>query len=738
MGGSKERTYVGLQVQPLMDNPDEWYKSSMREAFKNIPQGMRSVMNQYSHNMMDTRGTFNDGFLTSLGYNPREDIKYRVVDPDLVLNWAKSNISNGVTSVTDYKFAIPTMEELALEFIQDNYVGMDLSEKSFYIDNVKWYVSGVTVVSSMTSDATCYKNKETTVNNYALLNSTTVLSIGDTIVVNKGINCWSALLGTGLAYVPVEYITINCPGINTDILSTLVEMYDGRVYPYSSGSEEDDNVYYSDIVISVKLDANGELEVTGKAKNIRYTVFSANWYTMVTKGAIEDTVGKVKLEIKASMEGLVERLVFKYTLGGVEKLKIAEIAETLVSGIANAKAYPIIPLRENYAMVNETNSMKAVLNKLGMSRSDFENSLDDSRLKNAAVLFVVDINDSSEAGTKYIFETLVDMVTTTTVGPKNTTETSYHLDYGFSDVNMYTKLNFTIKFTEGNVAEIGKYVRTTTSETYQTRDPETNAIVTVTDTYNIIRKQINEVYYQEIKITSGNTKWEIGGYNLEGTTYIPVVDIGLAKLSYEELCYILSLSASIMTTSITVVKSKWYQSGFFKFVMIVAIAVAAFFTGGYAMAAYGWLAAAVVYAGAAVSILGLMGINTGVVGQVIGVAALLVGGYMSIANATTAGTQTLATAQTLTQLASVASEFNLQGMLASIEKQKLAKQEELEASGDMMQGMQDSMQSGLWLGVSDRSPDMLYAMSSTQMMCNYDILYDYDGLIDGKIKSVGI
>jgi hypothetical protein len=409
-----------------------------------------------------------------------------------------------------------------------------------------------------------------------------------------------------------------------------------------------------------------------------------------------------------------------------------------VSGVANAKAYPIIPLRKNYAFVSETNSMKAVLNKLGMAKDDFEKSLDDSRIKNAAVLFVVDLDDDSEAGTKYIFETLVNMVTTTTTGPKNTTETSYHLDYGFSDVDMRTRVSFSVKFVEGNIAAVGKYIRSSVSQTVQVRNEETNAIENVVTTYKLIRKQVNEVYYQEIKIISSYTKWEVGGYKLEGTTYIPVVDIGLEKLSYEELCYILASSVSLMTTAITVVKSKWYQSGFFKFVMIVAIAVAAFFTGGAAMAAYGWLAAAVVYAGAAVSILGIMGVNTGVAGQIIGVAAILVGGYIAVSSATSIGMQTLHTASTLTQLANVASSFNLEGTLKSIEKQKVAKQAELEASGEKLQEMYDSLQSGLWMGVADRSPDMLYAMSSTQMMCNYDLLYDYDSLIDGQIKSIGI
>ena len=744
MGGSREKTYTDLQVQPLMDHPEKWYKASMREAYKNIPAGMRSVMNSYVNNMIEARSIFNDGFLNALGYNPRENIKYRVVDPDLVLAWVRGTVSSNVSSVSDCKFANPTMEELALEYLQDTYSGMVLSEKSFLISGVRWYVSGVTVVSSIGTNATCYKDKNVTVNAYAVLHNATVISIADSMVSVNGVNYWSALLSIGMVNIPVEYITIACPGINTEINTSIINMYDGKVYSVNRVFNEEDT-YSSDVIISVKLDVSGELVVSGVAKNVNYNSWSSYAYTMVTKNAIDDIVGQVKSEIAITIGNLSERLVFNYVLNGVTKLMIAEVSEDIVSGVANAKAYPIIPLRENYAFVSETNSMKAVLNKLGMAKDDFEKSLDDSRIKNAAVLFVVDLDDDSEAGTKYIFETLVNMVTTTTAGPKNTTETSYHLDYGFSDIDMKTKVLFNIRFVNGNIADVGKYVRSSVSETVQVRNEETNATENVVNTYKVIQKQVNEIYYQEIKITGSSTRWEVGGYRLEGITYIPVVDIGLDKLSYEELCYILASSVSLMTTAITVVKTKWYQSGFFKFAMIIAIVVAASFTGGAALTA-AWatgnamyvVAAMVIYAGAAVSVLGVMGVNTGIAGQVLGVAAILAGGYVAIANATTAGGQTLATASTLTQLAKVASDFNLQGTLESIEKQRVAKQAELEASGEKVQEMYDSMQGGLWMGVADRSPDMLYAMSSTQMMCNYDLLYDYDGLIDGQIKSVGI
>ena len=223
----------------------------------------------------------------------------------------------------------------------------------------------------------------------------------------------------------------------------------------------------------------------------------------------------------------------------------------------------------------------------------------------------------------------------------------------------------------------------------------------------------------------------------KGEVYIPITDLGLEGLRYEELHYAVARSMSMMVLSIVKVKTKWYQSGFFKFVMIVVIAVAAFFTGGAAMAAYGWLAAAVVYAGAAVSILGVMGVNTGKIGAIVSIAAVVVGGYTAIAN--TAGTaMVLPTTSTLVQLASIASEFNLQGTLASIEKKRAAKQQELEESEDKLDEMEENLQQGLFIGISDRDPELMYSMSDTSMMCNNDILYDYDGLFDRQISSVGI
>lgn len=726
MGGSKERTYVGLQVQPLMDEPDQWYKASMLEAYKAIPHGMKTVMKQYVNGMLDARSMFNDTFLTNLGYNPRESIKYRVVDHDLVLSWAKTNISSSVVSVSEYKFSIPTMEELALEYLQDTYTDMNLDEKSFKINGTKWYLSGVTVVSTMGSDATCYKDSSATVGAYAIANGTTVVSIDETIVEIKGINYWSAVLGIGSVKVPVEYKTIACPGINTAIQSTIIAEYDNRVYP-TTWSDDEGEVYSSDVVISVKLDVSGQLVVSGRAKNVEYSRWTAYGYTMITKETIESKVGEIRSDIANRMGGLVERLVFKYVLNGKTKLMVAEVSEDLVSGVENAKAFPIIPLRENHAFVNESTSMKVILNKLGMNTKDFRETLDDSRIKNAAVVFVVNIDDTSTAGTKYIFETLVNMVTTTTAGPKNTTETGYHLDYGFSDIDMKTRLEFSLRFVEGVIADVGKYSRSSITESYSQRNSETNTMETVTVTYQLIRKQINSLYYQELKVLSGKTEWSVGGYEKlkDGAVYIPVVDIGLNTLLYEDLCYVLALSTNLLTTSITVVKSKWWQSGFVKFLLMIPLM---------------WLAAT----GNPIPLLLFMATESGFMSPklsaAISILSMFTGNFTGIASApATTGEVALTTAQALLTVAQLAVSINAEGLVKSIANQRAAKQAELDASEKQMEEMYSTIQnSSVWLGISDRDPEMMYAMSNTQLMCNYDLLYDYDGLIDNKIKSVGI
>ena len=762
MGGTKTKTYTDLQVQKLMDEPEKAYKASMRQAYKYVGAGMRAVIREYQQGIIDTRSLFNDSYLTNLGYNPREVISYSIVDPILVKSWLLSNVDSNISNVISYKWAVPSLEEIALEYLQDTYSGMLLANKSFIIDGVRWYVSGVTSVSTTNTNATCYKDKSVTAQEYAAANKVVVSSIDDKIYTINGINYWKVTLATGVVVdVPVEYTTIECPGVGSDVVQEILTEYNGKEYPMGSTIHStDDNgvqtpVWTSTVRISVYLDQNGNIKVVGKAYDpIIPGRVKSNYYLEATKEAVANTVATVRATIDTRIAESLDRLVVVYELNGVQKLKLAEISKELVSNTANASAYPIIPLRKDYKFVKETSQMKAVLNKLGMATDDFESSLNNSKIKNAAIMFLLDLKDKSEVGTKIVYETLVNMVRTTIpASGKSGQSEAYQLNLGFKDVNMKTRVNFVLSTKAGVVAEVGNYKRYSRQVTYTGIEESGGAdqywTTTVTKTATIygIRKQVTESYYEEMEFSDCSSDWKVGGYELGGRlgiednygeVYIPITDLGLNGLTYEELHYAIARSMSLMVLSVVKVKTKWHQSGFFKFVMIVATVAAAIYTGGAALAAYGPLAAGVVYAGAAVSVLGIMGVNTGVVGQVLQVAAVFVGGALAISNAVTAGQAVLAGANSLVQLASIASQINLQGTMEAIAKKQADKQKELEASEEQLKEIAENTQQGLWMGVEDRSPELLYAMSSTAMMCNYDILYDYDGLFDRQIASVGI
>lgn len=770
--GSETTTYKDLQIQPLMSHPEKVYKQYMLEAFKEINGGMRAVNNAYQMGIIDTRSMFNDGFLTNLGYNPRETIKYALIDPALVLSWLRTNVSAEVENNVSASWRAPTLEEIAIEYLQDTYSGMILAEKSFLIDGVRWFVSGVVSTSSTTTDATCYKDRWVTAS--ASIPIEDIESIEDLIYKDGGVNYWkvkkkdiiipdveepdgtitpgSTTIGETV-HVNVEYMTIQCPGVINDVVQATVNNYNNSIHTSICESEPDTESvtpsgWSATVRVAVFIDDSGEIIVTGSIVTFSsYGGWGGKYSSGTQKAAIADVVGKVENLIEEEIGGNLKRLVAYYKIADVQKIKIAEIPRSLISTTANAKAFPIIPLKENFGFIKESRGMKVVLNKIGMNNSDFKSSLSDSHIRNAAILFILELTDTNPNVVKAIYETITQMVQTTMPGSKGRSVTGYQLDIGFTQVNFNTRAVFTLETKSGSIGPIGTYTVSSRSVFFPGDSSGEGSSPSYYKTYKVIRKQLTADYYEELELSpASSTTWKVGGYELSkrdnssstdlSGVYIPIVDIGLKALKYEELHYVLARSMNMLVLSITVVKSKWYQSGFFKFVMIVVVAVGAYFTGGAAYAAYGALAAGVVYAAAAITILGIMGVDTGVLGQVLQVAAAVVTFGTSLSS--TAFDIVLASASTLTQFAVIASDINMRGAMEALQEKAKATQAELEESEKLVEEIAENTQKGLWTGIKDRSPDMLYALSSTDFMCNYDILYDYDSVMEGTIKSVGV
>ena len=777
MGGSKTITYKDLQVQKLMDEPDKAYKAAMRQAYKNVGSGMRSVIREYQQGIIDTRSMFNDSYLTNLGYNPKEVIPYTIVDPILVRSWLLSNVSSNISEVNSYKWAIPSLEEIALEYLQDTYSGMSLADKSFLIGSIKWYVSGVTNVSTTMTNATCYKDRLVTAEEYAVSVGLVVASVEDIRYTISGVNYWKVkMTDESVVDVPVEYTTIECPGVGSDVVQAIVTEYNGKEYPVQSNEYDTDDMgnktpLWSNVVrVSAYIGNDGGVKVTGTALRPVYSRFNSSRYLEATKEAVANIVDQVEKEIANDLIEELDRLVVVYTLNGIQKLKLAEINKSLVSSTAKASAYPIIPLRENYAFVKETYQMKAVLNKLGMATDDFESSLGNDKIKNAAIMFLLDLRDESEVGTKVVYETLVNIVRTTIPASGKTAASEvYQLNLGFSDVNMKSSIKFDLKTVNGVIGSVGSYVRYSRAVEYTEEvegggaDQYWTTTETKTGTIYGIRKQVSESYYEEMEFGNCSTAWKVGGYELngklsmdsKGEVYIPITDIGLEGLRYEELHYAVARSISMMALSIVKVKTKWYQSGFFKFVMIVVLVAVTIATAGASIGATASGITALTGASVAtataiattalvvtttIAVASMIGIDVGVLGSVatvIGIAQMGAG-MLSQTGSMSTGQTVLTSAKALTSAANMAIEINTKGSIKAMQDRLEALNSKLEESSEELKKLTENVQQGIWMGIEDRMPDTLYMMSSTDMMCNYAILYDYDGMIDGQISSIGI
>ena len=773
MGGSKTVTYKDLQVQKLMDDPEKAYKATMRQAYKNVGAGMRSVIREYQQGIIDTRSMFNDSYLTNLGYNPKEVIPYSIVDPILVRSWLLSNVSRNISEVNSYKWAIPTLEEIALEYLQDTYSGMSLADKSFLIGSIKWYVSGVTNVSTTMTNATCYKDRLVTAEEYAVSVGLVVASVEDIRYTISGVNYWKVkMTDESIVDVPVEYITIECPGVGSDVVQAIITKYNGKEYPVQSNEYDTDDMgsktpLWSNVVrVSAYIGNDGGVKVTGTALRPVYSRFNSSRYLEATKEAVANIVDQVEKEIANDLIEELDRLIVVYTLNGLQKLKLAEINKSLVSSTATASAYPIMPLRENYAFVKETNQMKAMLNKIGMATDDFESSLGNDKIKNAAVMFLLDLRDSSPVGTKVVYETLVKMVRTTIPASGKTAASEfYQLNLGFSDVNMKSSIKFDLKTVSGVIGSVGSYVRysKTVEYTENVDSGDTQYTQTRTGTVYGIRKQVSESYYEEMEFGNCSTAWKVGGYELngklsmdsKGEVYIPITDIGLEGLRYEELHYAVARSISMMALSIVKVKTKWYQSGFFKFVMIVVLVAVTIATAGASIGATASGITALTGASVAtataiattalvvtttIAVASMIGIDVGVLGSVATVLGIaqMGAGMLSQTGSMSTGQTVLTSAKALTSAANMAIEINTKGSIKAMQDRLEAINSKLEESSEELKKLTENVQQGIWMGIEDRMPDTLYMMSSADMMCNYAILYDYDGMIDGQISSIGI
>lgn len=772
MGGST-KTIVDLSITKLIEDPEKIYKSVMRDVLSNGPKGSRAVMSSLARHIIDNKSLFHSKYLETLGYEPTVNAKYLNIDTDLVKDYIESNTADIVQSISSARYDAPNASEYMLYHLQSNYNDLDLALREFTgLDGKRYKFLTTTVVSSALIEATCYRISSETVSEHAFANGYTVDIIYEDIETISGLKYWKYRDTTGqVRYASVEYLYLNVEGIDYQAIGYILSEWNNKIYSRTGTMTNDDGTTYTTWNLTAKskiyLDSDGKINVEVSKVSIDYPVrYRSQYYVEAVNGAMIDIKKEIEDSINQYMANSSEKLVATYIdSNNIQKIIIASVSEELVSGFIDVEAYPIIPLKSNYAFTKDTRERKAVLNKIGMTGSDFESSLSNSSVKHASIMFTIRLDSNDSISNRYIYNLLDNLASTTVVGRKGGAVTTHNVQIKFQGVDLTTKIGMTTQIKSGVIGNTGEIVGLNGTESYTVRDPDAYGDVYTENnrTIKILRKQINELYYNEIIIRSASSAWRIEGYEKVGNLFgdepencvLPLIKTAMYGFNLEDSLYMLGKSLSMVAVSITEIKTKWYQTGFFKFVMIVALVAITVLTAGSAGAAaasaytaaygagaatlaiattaatIGTIVSTIVYLGGIVSVLGVLGVDTGIAGTIIGVAGLATGGYVMYLNGLASGVgqiSTLQMANGLTGAAKMASDINAKGQMGKIQEgyeELNKKMEELDKEGEELYA---NVQNGIFIGISDREPDLMYYMSSTSYMCNYDSLYDYDSI----------
>ena len=401
--------------------------------------------------------------------------------------------------------------------------------------------------------------------------------------------------------------------------------------------------------------------------------------TAKLKAIEEDKVKKAWAEYDSSTTIVV------YTIGGGTKqvfLDRADIEHCYIDEVLDA--FPVIPLKED-GILDDNPNRGVILRQMGLTGDEFNDSLADQKLKYASIGFSIPIN---EAPASLVYNTLEYLEATgvNTTGEKewidgsnyrNTAGTSFTLEYG--NLKMITELDLHKEIKSGYYdpsETVGAYYMYTEEYDYEyTERNEWGQTVTKTKSaikYHYI-KQETEDYYLVRTVDRLRTEYRYNGATGdtvlgdriytdigsedEAVARLPLLRGALAGIGYNDYLMILEKSLTLFVHSYQEVETKWYQTGFFKFLMVIVAVVITYVTqGAAAKFAYKLLyyaAVAGAYANLIIALASVTNIKLGVVGDILQVVAII-GNIANLAN----------TAYTMTSQGA-ASLANAQGELAS-------------------------------------------------------------------------
>ena len=660
MGGGSE-TIKGAQIVGLSKKFGALKKKILLENGKNISNGMGAVIASRGQSIADMKSLYNKKYLEAMGYAPNDNILIDKISDGKVLEYTKNNINSMATYVSNPVVnTLGTLDQAILE-LQDK-PNFKRSEMSFTHTDSKKYYYYTAVQNGSYIDISCYLNDEDTVTPYLenkYPDGYAILDMNTYPLVDNGSVYWKA---------EVEYIYYEDEEVNGEIvtlqkLGLSTEYIDCSFIYFTVLDEEEAQMYAIAQQHSGPFTTTGTYIQENEEMGIRtYTVtvtgtftvtyigngeFSYNMYAPPPSnqdkyqnsawgnGVISYQAHKVSQVSQAVIDN-VRKLIWDY---GVDREDIDWVRRTYVSGSVlssfivkeQADAYPIIPLKRWFNLVN-SKKMDIVLKKIGLEGKDFHDSIRQPEICDAYLFFGIPFSPSNPGLIQYIFEFFTTLSSVRENYNKNAQRQGANsLNITFDGMGIHQNYNVqSWVVVEPATRSVGTYWYETTSETllvgYREEDnPEGVGKIQVpvfeTYTYGEYCHQESESYYIRIRpnvttywYTLGGLEWgNIGRIDRTDSVELrlPVLKQITNKMHFNLLCDVIEQSMSLAMYTQQTVKTKWYQTGLFKFIVMAVMIVFQQY----------W-AIAVMYA--AEFIIGIFGAAIGGIFQIIATVVLLI------------------------------------------------------------------------------------------------------------------
>ena len=712
MGGGSE-TVRSAQVMGLSKEFGKLKKKIMLENGKFISSGMNVVVKARGQSIVDIKSMYNKKYLEAMGYAPNDSILIEKISDGKVLEYTKNNINSMATYVSNPVVnTLGTLDQAILE-LQDK-PNFKRTAMSFTHTDGKKYYYFTAVQNGTYIDISCYMNKEDTVTPYLenkYPDGYAILNINTYPLVDNGSVYWKAEVEY-IYYVEEmvngEKVTLQKLGLATEYIDcifiyfTVLDTEEAQMYAlaqqhsgpftttgtYTREIEDMGDRVYTETVygtFTVTYIGNGE--------------FSYNMYApppsnqdkydnMAWNNGVYSYQEQKVAQIEKAVIDNVRKLIWDY---GVDREDIDGVRRTYVPGNIlsqfivqeQADAYPIIPLKRNFNIVN-SKKMDIVLKKIGLEGKDFHDSIRQKEICDAYLFFGIPFGSSNPGLVEYIFEyfaTIVNVRQNFSKYNQHQSAASVNMTYDGMGIHQSYSVQ-SLVVVEPATRAVGTYWYQTESKTVITGYEEVNhpdgvgkiqVPIYETFTYGEYCYQESEDYYIKIRPSSnqywyvlGGMQWGKTGKRKRGSDHnielrLPILKQITNKMNFNLLCDVIEQSMSFAVYTQVTVKTKWYQSGFFQFIMMIVIIVVAYFTGGAALAALGpvmgVVVAGAIYLSALMTIITMIsGTSFGVFGTVVGIVAAVGGGYASLVNSGMTLTQTVMF--TASQVLNLVSEVN--------------------------------------------------------------------------------